>query len=208
MDTYDALASDCLGVSRRLSRLASLNSEELYYATRLKYNAAKRSTSKAAAFIYLNRTCFNGIFRVNKRGEFNVPYGYKAQPLFPTSRELRAAAELLRKATLRCCDYSEALARPRRGDFVYLDPPYPPLNGTSYFAHYTADRFPFEEQEALAKSVYALLSRGVRFMMSNADTPVIQRLYKRFPIARLTVARPVTCKNVKHSVSELVITNY
>jgi DNA adenine methylase len=95
-----------------------------------------------------------------------------------------------------------------QGDFAYLDPPYPPLNGTAYFTHYTVDRFCQRDQEDLAEIAREMDQRGARFLMSNADTPLIRRLYSSFRIEKLSVTRFITCKAKRHQVSELVIMNY
>jgi DNA adenine methylase len=191
-----------------LSAHSAKTGKRYYYEVRDKYNRASASAAQAARFIYLNKTCFNGIFRVNVQGEFNVPYGHKNPPLLPSRKELRAASALLKGATLRISDFSTSLAALGKNDFVYLDPPYPPINGTSYFTHYTADRFGERDQEALADSVKALDARGAKFMMSNADTKLIRSLYARFRIIPLTVTRYITCKAIKHRADEVIITNY
>lgn len=182
--------------------------QEHYYAVREEYNRRAPSAAQAARFLYLNRTCFNGIFRVNTRGQFNVPYGYKDHPIFPDRDGLATVSQALAKAKLTAIDYRKSLAAAKRGDFLYLDPPYPPLNGTSYFTHYTKDRFDADDQKALANSVCELDEKECLFMMSNADTRAIRRLYRNFHVTRLPVTRYVTCKATKHRVGELVITNY
>lgn len=196
-------------VSRYLAMHAKNDSEPYYYATRDRFNASTwYSAADAARFIYLNRTCFNGIYRVNKQGQFNVPYGYKESPLFPSPAELRILSKALRTANLACTDFEDALIDAERGDFVYLDPPYPALNGTSYFTHYTCDRFNTDDQEVLAEVVDNLDERGCLVMMSNADTNTVRRLYKGMSFHRIEVPRYVTSKKKKHKVSELVIKNY
>ncbi len=184
------------------------NSEEYYYRVRDRYNASKWSAAQAARFIYLNQTCFGGIFRVNKKGKFNVPYGWKDTPHFPTQRELVKLSERLLRASLIAGPFESVLDRAQKGDFVYLDPPYPPLNGTAYFTHYTMDRFRDDDQKRLAKLVRKLKRRGCLIMMSNADTPQIRTLYKGFTLKRISVTRFVSAKLTKHAVNELVITNY
>lgn len=196
-------------VSRALRRHVRADSAEHYYVVRDEYNAATRySASQAARFIYLNRTCFNGIFRVNKKGAFNVPYGKLASPLFPSAGHLRELSASLAEASLQAVDYLEALQTAEEGDFVYLDPPYPPLNGTAFFQHYTPDRFSAEDQTALAGQFRRLAEVGCAAMMSNADTKEIRSLYSDFNVVELPVTRFVSCKNTKTAVSELVITNY
>jgi DNA adenine methylase len=158
----------------------------------------------------MNKTCFNGVFRVNRKGAFNVPYGDKANPIFPNRRWLEQASVALSGAQLLTAPFETALNKVEDGDFVYLDPPYPPINGTSYFTHYTADRFGEESQRRLAALVKELDLKGCLFMMTNADTELIRALYKdtRFEFTELSVTRYVTCKAKRYRIGELVITNY
>ena len=196
-------------VARYLATHETLDSSSHYYATREQYNRLHQySCAQAARFIYLNRTCFNGVFRVNKQGHFNVPYGRLKHPLFPRRSQLTQVSQALRNAKLRVVSYQKALDNVKNGDFVYLDPPYPPLNGTSFFRHYTRNLFNFDDQEELARAVFRLRERGCLVMISNADLPAIRNLYKGMCMKSLAVTRWVTCKNVKHSVSELLITTY
>jgi DNA adenine methylase len=195
-------------VARHLKRLAASDSSDRYYAIRDAYNEGSEAAIAAAQFVYLNRTSFNGIFRVNRAGAYNVPYGYKESPIFPSEDTLRSFSGRLKEATLRCLDYRKALGLARRNSFVYLDPPYPPLNGTSFFAHYTSDRFELDQQEEVAEVARRLVERGCLVMVSNADTPAIRRLYRSFSALRLDVTRSVSCKAEKHSVGELVLRSY
>ena len=196
-------------VARYLSEHAARDSEAYYYFIRGQYNSATAfSCAQAARFIYLNRTCFNGIFRVNRQGAFNVPYGKLRKPLFPDRDHLEQVSWALGSATLRAIPYQESLDEVDGGSFVYLDPPYPPLNGTSFFRHYTPDLFALEDQMELASLARRLIRRGCLVMVSNADTPVIRDLYDGLFITALRVRRYVSCKLVKNAVSELVITNY
>lgn len=179
-----------------------------YYRVREQYNRSSWNAAQAARFVYLNRTCFNGIFRVNKQGSFNVPYGYKRSAIFPTRSEILDASLVLRNTKLRHQRFQMTLKGISKSSFVYLDPPYPPLNGTAYFTHYTQDRFTEGDQRELANSVLALHRAGALFMMSNADTSLIRRLYRGFRTDPLSVTRFVTCKSRRHQVRELVIRNY
>ena len=210
VECYNSLRANCNRVAQAVDRLRRQDSVLHYYQTRLRYNRDLRraTATQAARFIYLNRTCFNGIFRVNRSGEFNVPYGHKIEPAFPSFAALLEASRALRNACVTHRDYKTALAEAKRGYFVYLDPPYPPLNGTSYFTHYTAERFGATDQEQLAVAARAADSRGCLFMMTNADTAEIRRLYRGYRIEKLNATRYVTCKERKHKVSELVIRNY
>lgn len=207
--TYESVVADADLISRYLREHAIKDSEDHYYEVRDMFNSASYYTgSQAARFIYLNRTCFNGIYRVNEKGDFNVPYGKKDKPIFPDVNHLRSVAAALTGAELIDCDFETALEDAGEGDFVYLDPPYPALNGTSYFTHYTVDRFDAKSQERLAEVVYELDEAGCRLLMSNADTPTISKLYRGFDQTSLGVPRYVTSKSVKHEVSELIITNF
>jgi DNA adenine methylase len=169
---------------------------------------SKHSIAQAARFIYLNQACFNGVFRVNKKGEYNVPFGKKDHLALPSAEQLQRVADRLATATVRCAPYEEILEKVGESDFVYLDPPYPPLNGTAYFTHYTKDRFGVKDQEDLAELTINATKRKCKIMMTNADTPVIRKLYEELNMRPLPVTRFVTCKKEKYKVSELIITNY
>lgn len=205
---YEHVRDNSGAVNRYLKQHSNKTNEAYYYKTRTLYNRSNPSTSQAARFIYLNKTCFNGIFRVNTRGEFNVPYGWKEPPAIPSLDLLERAASALKRATLRNQRFEDALSGAKQGDFVFLDPPYPPLNGTAYFTHYTMDRFTNSDQDKLAVAVKRVDRAGCRVMMTSADIPLIRQLYSNFEIASLPVTRFITCKAVRHIVREVVITNY
>lgn len=197
-------------VASYLQQHLSRNKKKYYYEVRDLYNRSESSAAQAARFVYLNKACFNGVFRVNMKGEFNVPYGYKEPPLIPTRGELRTVSDLLKGSTLHARPFEIAIEAVGEDGFVYLDPPYPPLNGTSYFTHYTAERFGELDQRTLASAVKELHRRGAKFMMSNADTEMIREIYadEHFQFLEVSVTRYVTCKAKKHRASELIITNY
>lgn len=209
VNCYRQIRANPTTVARLLRAHARKSSEAYYYAVRSDYVRCPPNTpTQAARFIYLNRTCFNGVFRVNRKGQFNVPYGRKEPPRVPDRAYIESLANVLEGADLMAVDFTNALAACESGDFVYLDPPYPPLNGTAYFTHYTRDRFSWEDQRTLADYVRVLDGRGCLFMMSNADTKDIRGLYSQFRIANVEVTRYVTCKKRRHRVGEVVITNY
>ncbi len=211
MQAYSQVRDNPRLVARMLKAYRRADSEDYYYQVRSEYNSSLRraSATQAARFIYLNRTCFNGIFRVNRAGYFNVPYGKKHKPVFPSEEHLIAASRRLRRTQLRCQCFRDTL-RQLKGNsfFVYLDPPYPALNGTSYFSHYTKDRFNEQDQKDLAALTTKLASAGVQLMLSNADTDLIRHLYADFNITTLSVTRSITCKSSKVQVRDLVVTNY
>jgi DNA adenine methylase len=205
---YEYVRDNWTAVNKCLRLHGRQTNEGHYYLTRARYNNSKHSAAQAARFIYINKTCFNGIFRVNLKGQFNVPYGWKEPPALPTPEQLERASNALKHAVLVSHKFEQALQEAKQNDFVYLDPPYPPLNGTAYFTHYTMDRFTQFDQERLAYTVRRLDQIGCRVLMTSADIPLIWRLYKGFQLRSLPVTRFVTCKAVRHTVSEVVITNY
>jgi len=209
VDCYEQLRENPERVVSELQRLlATPVTEARYYEIREAYNHSKPSARQSARFIYLNKTCFNGIFRVNQRGEFNVPFGRKYTPAIPDHGQISAAARSFDRAELRREGYEDTLARVSRGDVVFLDPPYPPSSRTAYFAHYTTDRFSEFDQHRLAARVRELDEEGVQVMMTNADCTLIRNLYARFQVEELQVVRWVSCKKIKPVASELIIRNY
>lgn len=188
------------------------NKEQHYYEIRKKYNKIKKfnriSIAKAALFILLNKTCFNGIWRVNQKEEFNVPYGKKDSPSLPKKEDLISISKALSNVSLFHRDYKEVLKYARKGDLIYFDPPYPPLNGTSYFRHYTKKIFDWEDHENLSIIVNKLHQRGCNIMVSNADIPIVRKLYRSFNIHEKEVTRVIKAKGKRIKVKEVVIVNY
>lgn len=205
---YVGIRDHADAVRKELREHIRLHSKLHYYQTRDCYNRLKHSAAQTARFIYLNKTCFNGIFRVNTKGMFNVPKGSKDHPILPSREEFQAIADALSHADLSVGDFSTTLANVAPSDFVYLDPPYPALNGTAYFTHYTSDRFGSEAQEKLADEVKRVHNLGASFLMSNADVESIRTLYAGFDMISVPVQRFVSCKGKRTHVSELLIKNY
>ncbi len=206
---YECVCNNPDLIHRYLQEHLRYNSEEYYYEIRTVFNETNNiSTAQAARFIYLNKACFNGIYRVNQSGEFNVPYGHKDPPAIPSRDTLRAVSEAIAQVELSSGSYEETLAMAQGGNFVYLDPPYPPLNGTSYFTHYTPECFNHDDHTRLADVFLELSNRGCLVMMSNADTPRIRELFADFNFNTLDVTRYISCKSIKHQVKEIIVTNY
>lgn len=206
---YTTIASDVAAVIRRLQHHRDHHSESHYYEVRARWNDREipwSSADRAATFIYLNKTCFNGLWRVNRSGDFNVPIGRYVDPPICVPEALRAAHELLATTTLRCCDYKTAVADAARGDFVYFDPPYDPVTTTANFTSYTASAFGPEQQQALADTARMLVARGCRVMLSNSDTPFIRSIYKGFAIDRVKCARAINSNAAKRGdVDEVIV---
>jgi DNA adenine methylase len=207
---YDALATDVASVIRRLQHHREAHDEHHYYATRERWNdrdASWPAAERAAAFVYLNKTCFNGLWRVNRSGDFNVPIGRYTDPPICVPEALRAASTALARADLRCTDYRSAIADAGKGDFVYFDPPYDPVTSTSSFTSYTADAFAGEDQRALADCARELVARGCRVMLSNSDTPFMRSIYRGFRIERVKCPRAINSNAARRGdVDELLIT--
>lgn len=209
INSYTAIRDDPKGVYKRLMYHKSRLNKEYYYQVREKFNKKKEvfDVDQSAMFIFLIHTSYNGIYRVNKKGEYNVPFG-KLNPALPGLNHLISIQEKLKDSNIRCCDYQKALKKVSKGDFVYLDPPYPPLNGTSFFQHYTIDKFPEDQQISLADLALSLHERGAFVMISNAETELIKEIYSGWNVEAVSAYRYINCKSIKNVVNELIITNY
>lgn len=184
---------------------------EYYYEIRTAWNAGaylRDPAARAAAFILLNKTCFNGLWRENAAGKFNTPAGKYKNPSIFDADALRAVSEQLRRSELKIGDYERTTAEARAGDFVYFDPPYDPVSKTSNFTGYVKGGFGEPHQRQLAAHAAALAARGVHVMLSNNDTPLVRALYADFKIEGVRCARPINSKADKRGeVDEVIITN-
>jgi len=207
--TYRAIIDDLDGVSRELRRHRAAHDHEHYYATRARWNAERtswRPAKRAATFIYLNKTCFNGLWRVNRAGAFNVPIGRYTDPPIYVPDALRAARELLARTELHAGDYRTTLREAGAGDLVYLDPPYHPLSETASFTSYTAGAFGPRDQEILARTARALVARGCHVVLSNSDTEFVRGLYRGFQIERVRCSRSINSIGERRGeIDELII---
>lgn len=166
---------------------------------------------KASRFIYLNKTCYNGLYRVNSQGFFNSPYGKYKNPNIVNEFVLRHVSHYLNKNDIlfKSGDFENALKGIRKGAFVYFDPPYAPINETSNFTGYTLGGFGEEEQKRLKKVCDKLNDRGVKFLLSNSNVPLIQELYEDYEINVVSAKRSVNSKSDRRgNVEEVLIRNY
>lgn len=178
--TYLGVKRDVDAVIAKLRVHKERHSESYYYRMRtLDVEAMKDDAERAAWLIYLNKTGYNGLYRVNSRNQFNVPLGRYVDPSICDEPNLRACAAALRRATVRCEDFAQAVRSAREGDFVYFDPPYVPLTTTSSFTSYTSKGFGPPEQQRLRDVALALKKRGVRVLLSNSAAPAVRELYAR-----------------------------
>jgi DNA adenine methylase len=209
--TYEAVRDESDSVIAHLRELSAAHGPERYYQVRHRYNHASHLSraERAAMFIYLNKTCFNGLHRVNRRGEFNVPAGRYQNPRILDEGLLRAASRQLRKAELRCESFECLLARAKPGDFIYFDPPYEPVSRTANFTAYARDGFSREDQERLRNVFAELDRRRCKLMLSNSDVAFIRDLYRKFRIDTVVAPRAVNCDATRRGlVSEVVVRNY
>jgi len=213
--TYQVVKDNVEPLIEALGTMGPPATEKEYYTARAKFNRliARVSTldkrqlvTFAALFIWLNHLCFNGLYRVNKKGGFNVPYGYYQNPGIYNADVLRASSSALKGSVIMTADYESALSTAQEGDLAYLDPPYDPVSETAKFTGYTSSGFGAEEQKRLAGVVRELVSRRCRVVLSNSPSDRIIDLYRGYRIERIKVPRAINCVGTRRSaVEELVI---
>ncbi|MDM8313094.1 DNA adenine methylase [Clostridium cadaveris] len=169
------------------------------------------SVEKASRIVYLNKTCFNGLFRVNKAGEFNTPFGKYKNPNIVDEVTLRAVNKYFNRAKIKITnnDFEECLKGIRKGSFVYLDPPYDPVSNSANFTGYDKGGFNRDEQVRLKKICDKLNKRGVKFLLSNSSTDFIKELYKEYDIKIVKAKRAINSNgDSRGDVDEVLIRNY
>jgi DNA adenine methylase len=211
IECYQAVRDEVDDVIDALVRHRARHGREHYYQVREAWNAGMReatSAQRAATFVYLNKTCYNGLWRVNSRGAFNVPMGRYERPAILDAAALRIAAQALRGRELGTRSYEAVLDEARAGDFVYFDPPYVPVGTTSDFTSYTAGRFGLLDQQRLADVFRELAGRGCAVMLSNSDTPIVRRIYAGFRIDQVWCGRAVNSRpDRRGEVAEVIVRN-
>lgn len=189
------------------------NTEDYFYKIRnldrkpsyKKFNVIK----KASRFIYLNKTCYNGLYRTNSKGYFNVPFGFYKDPNIIDEQNLKACSELLKKTEIVSSHFLAMENEIKTGDFVYFDPPYIPINKTSSFTKYYKDDFDIGEQIKLKELCDRLTKKNIYFMLSNSYSKQILKLYEQYNIKKIKATRAINCKADKRgAINELIITNY
>jgi DNA adenine methylase len=209
IDTYVAIRDS---VDDVLCLLANFPHEEsFYYELREKDPSTMSRPERAARMIYLNKTGYNGLYRVNRQGKFNVPFGRYKNPRYADRDNLYAVAEALKNVEILCASFETVLHRAEPGDWVYFDPPYVPLSPTANFTAYHETGFGPQQQEVLRDVCVKLGGRGVHVTVSNSDTPYVRALYEVAPFAieEVLAARAINSNaSARGKVRELVITNY
>ena len=228
INTYSQIKNNCNLLIERLSEIQnkykSQTLEEnkiFFYEKRNRYNELKinenytENLEKAALFIFLNKTCFNGLYRVNKKGEFNVPFNNAKNPLICDEENLKACSELLKNVKIITGDYSRVKNFIDSETFVYLDPPYRPLTQTSAFTSYSENQFSDKEQIELGKFITEISNKEAKVLASNSDPKntnkeddFFDNLYSNFEIERISASRMINSNAKKRgAISELLISN-
>lgn len=195
----------------RLVQLEKAHSAERYYEVRERFNQPQKpkgDLERAAWLVYLNRTCYNGLFRTNQAGKFNVPVGRYESPRVADAARILAASDALAGADLRHAPFGELLANAEKNDFVYLDPPYVPLSATSSFSAYAEGSFGPAAQAELAECFHEMDRRGCLLALSNSDTPLVRKLYAGFEITAIEAPRSISARgSARGSAPEVLVRN-
>ncbi|MBI4117685.1 MAG: DNA adenine methylase [Parcubacteria group bacterium] len=208
--TYNVIKND---VESLILSLKKHQIDKDYFLSVRAYDVSQLTDVEIASrFIFLNRTCFNGMYRVNSKGGFNVPFGRYNNPLICDEQNLRKVSDALQSVEIKKQDYKEVLKHAQKGDFVYFDPPYYPVSRTASFTAYTSESFLEKEQTELRDTFVKLASRGCYVMLSNSDTPFINELYSNLDgirLSKVSAGRAINSDASKRGkISEVVITNY
>lgn len=213
INVYEVIKNDVEELILELQKHKKNDNEEYFY----KIRAVDRKLSyknwsnikKAGRFVYLNRTCFNGLYRVNSKGQFNVPYAYYNNPRIVDEDNLRKCSNVFKTAKISCASFESILNLVKENDFVYLDPPYWPLSETSYFTSYTKEGFGEIEQHKLKEFCDQLDAKNVKFLLSNSDIDKVRKLYQEYEILDVYAARQINAQvKGRKKISEVLIKNY
>ena len=207
IDAYKTIKEKPIELINELKNSKYKNSQENFLKIR-----AEQPTNlidATARFIYLNKTAFNGLYRVNSNGGFNVPFGKYKNPNILDEKNILSVSRALQKDELTCMDFEQAVSSAKKHDLIYFDPPYQPINKTASFTNYTKENFTEKDQERLAKLFKVLDRKGCFVMLSNSYAPLILDLYTGFQFHTVKATRMINCKaEGRGKIKELIITNY
>jgi DNA adenine methylase len=212
-DSVENIIAKLKDIEKKYKKKNSQDRKDFYYLIRNQFNLlnTSRSLEKTIYLIFLNKTCFNGLYRVNSKGEFNVPFGKYSNPTICDEDNLRFVSKALNKIKLISSNFEEAVDHVGENDFVYFDPPYYPLNRTSSFTSYSKNCFLEKEQIKLRDTFDLLVKRKAYVMLSNSNTKFIREIYenKGYKIHEVNAKRSINSKADKRGkITELIITNY
>ncbi|MFA6329696.1 MAG: DNA adenine methylase [Candidatus Micrarchaeia archaeon] len=207
INAYRVVKTSVLELMAELALSKYANEEHAYY--KIRANKPETPVGRAARFIYLNKTAFNGLYRVNSKGGFNVPFGRYDNPNILDGQNLMLVHRALQKDDLYCGDFNIVLKNAKKGDLVYFDPPYAPVSKTANFTGYTKDSFVEGDQERLFRTFKALDARGCLVMLSNSYSDYTNDLYSEFELETVLASRAINCKGDKRGkVRELIVRNW
>lgn len=207
IDTYEAIRDSVEDVIVRLRKHRALNSETYFY--RVRDERPRCPHTIAARMIYLNKTCYNGLYRVNKSGQFNAPWGSYKNPNICDQPNLRAVSRVLSTTDLRVASFETVLDYATSDDVVYFDPPYVPVSSTASFTAYSPGGFGPDDQRRLADVVQKLDRRSVRIVLSNSDSRAVRRLYAGLKIQRVLASRVINTRSDQRGpVPEIIVRNF
>ena len=205
VNAYQCIANNVEQVIEHLHDFK--NTESFFYKIRaLKHHELEKEYA-AARTIYLNRTCYNGLYRVNKKGEFNVPYGRYKNPNFCQEEALRTASEALQNIKIVCGDYKDVLKKhAKSGDFVFLDPPYLPVSKYADFKRYTKEQFYEEDHRELAEEVQRLQKLGCHVVLTNSNHPLVHELFDAYEVEVVNTRRNISSKSKTRNGEDVIVT--
>jgi DNA adenine methylase len=210
-EEVDALVEE---LKKLEARYRQGDSQEYFYKVRNADREAKYASwspvKKAARFIFLNKTCFNGLYRVNSKGQFNTPFGFYKNPAIVDANNLRSCSKVLAETEIRHADFGAVIAVAEEGDLVYFDPPYVPLTSTANFTSYTGEGFDLDMQLKLREVCDELDRMGVLWMLSNSHTKFVLDLYKQdYYVHKVEANRAINCKaEGRGKIKEVIVTNF
>jgi DNA adenine methylase len=213
VNLYTVVKKDPEALIAELTDEKFRNDEHSFNNLRAEFNlllgTKKQAVERAALLVYLNKHSYNGLWRVNRKGKYNVPFGRHTRLTLPSAQSLLKFSRMLQVVTIRHADFERIVAKAKDGDFVYFDPPYHPLSKTARFTDYTTGGFTFEDQERLARLYRKLSGKGVSLMLSNSKCAEVETLYEDFTIHTVTAKRYINCNGQKRSGAfEIIVTNY
>lgn len=210
MDIYDSLDGNVINRKAKTLEEAKTSKESYYYWMRKEFNELRKTDTNSikisALLLILNKTCFRGIYREGPNG-FNVPYGhYKTTPVIIKKENLDKISELIRNVSFQCLDFRESIKNIKKGDFVYLDPPYAPENKTS-FVGYTSDGFNTQMHNKLFDDIINLDMKKIKFVMSNANVDFVKERFKEYKCQEINARRAINSKKPDSVTTELIVGN-
>ncbi len=207
-NTYEVIRDSVSALVKELEKLSTKINEKTFYEIR--QTVPRGKVARAARFIYLNKTCFNGLWRVNSKGEFNVPFGKSKNPSLFIEENLRACSRRLKGSVITNESFEKAVSKARKGDLVYFDPPYIPLSASASFAAYAKEGFDLSDQESLSKTIEKLTSKGVFVLLSNSDTPMTRKIFRKtLTLRKVLMSRSISSSgSTRKPVYEVLGMNY